>query len=117
MKRKYLPIVLILMLMFSGCAMFQTTEKTPFTEWSSKKKLTYAINVYSSEYDKYMAALLRSDLSDSQKDYLKIKRKVLVGLDKTIGLIIPFADANEPIPTDLENELMVLLTQLGYQPL
>jgi len=116
MKRK-ISLLLALAFMLASCSMFQVAKDQPFSTWSPKKKLTYAINVYSMEYDKYMTAALRPDLTDGQKQYLKAKRTALVGLDKTINLLIPIVDTGEPLPSDLEAQLISWLTQLGYTPM
>jgi len=115
-RRSLLAMVLIVFTLTS-CAMFQVAKEQPFSTWSSKKKLTYAVDVYSAEYDKYMAAVVRPDLSDGQRQYLKTKREALVGLDKAINLLIPIVDAGGQLTPDLELQLVSWLTQLGYAPM
>jgi len=120
MKRKVLALVLVLCFLgvaLSSCAMFQAAKDQPYSTWSLKKKLTNAINVYSIEYDKYMAAAIRGDLTEAQREYLKNKRLALVGLDKVIIMLIPIADSGGEFPLELENQLMNWLTQLGFQPM
>lgn len=117
MLPKRLILVFISLFLLTSCAMFQTAKQQPFSTWSAKKKLTYAINVYSAEYDKYVNAALKPDLTEGQKDYLKAKRLALVGLDQTIGVIIPIIDTGEPLPANLEQQLTNWLTQLGYTPM
>jgi len=103
--------------LINSCATFQTAKEQPFSTWSTKKKLTYAINVYSGEYDSYMAAAIRPNLTDGQKAYLKQKRTALVALDKSIDLMIPIADVGGELPTDLESQLLSALNLLGFQPM
>jgi len=97
--------------------MLQTASEQPFTQWSPKKQLTYAINIYTAEYDKYMRAVMTPDLTEGQKAYLQAKRATLVAFDNLIGLLIPFADANQPFPGDLEAQLLDVLAKLGYTPM
>ena len=117
------PVALAMIIMaawffsFLSCATFQQAKEQPFNTWSTKKKLTYAINVYSGEYDSYMAAAIRPDLTDGQKAYLKQKRKALVALDKAIELMIPIADTGGQLPADLESQLLSALSLLGFQPM
>jgi len=117
MLRKRIILTMMALFMLVSCAMFQTAKEQPFSTWSAKKKLTYAINVYSNEYDKYFAAAVKPNLTDGQKQYLKSKRIALVGLDKVINLLIPIVDTGEPLPADLEAQLINWLTQLGYTPM
>ncbi len=120
MKRKILALVLVLCFFgggIAGCTSFQVAKENPYDTWSTKKKLTNAINTYSTEYDKYMIAMARSDLTEVQKMYLKNKRVVLVGLDKVIVLLIPIVDSGGVFPLELEYQLMDWMTQLGFQPM
>lgn len=117
MKLKRIALVVLLVFMVSSCAMFQMAKTHPYDTWSPKKKLTNAINIYSTEYDKYMAAVIRPNLTEGQKMYLKNKRKALVGLDKTIEVLIPIVESNGVIGAELEFQLMDYLTQLGFQPM
>ena len=101
----------------SSCATMQMAKEQPFSTWSAKKKMTWAINIYKSEYDKYFIAAVRPDLTEGQKAYLKQKRKALVALDKAIAVMIPIVDAGGEIPVNLESQLLVIMGQLGYQPM
>jgi len=116
MKRRASLLFLAIFLLV-GCASFQMAKEKPFSTWSAKKKMTYAMNVYKTEYDKYMAAVVRSDLTEGQKTYLRQKRKALVGLDNTIQALIPIVEAGGQVPPNLESELLMLLGQLGVQPM
>jgi len=117
MLKKRLAVLLVLVFTVVGCTAFQTAKDQPFSTWSPKKKLTYAADIYSTEYDKFMAAVLRPNLTEGQKQYLKAKRNVLIGLDKVINLLIPIVDVGGQIPPDLESQLISWLTQLGYAPM
>ncbi len=118
MRVKRLGLVLVLLAFaLTACASFQMAKDNPYDTWSPKKKLTNAVNVYSTEYDKYVAAVIRPDLNEAQKMYLKNKRLALVGLDKTIELLIPIVDSGAQFPLELEYQLMDWLTQLGFQPM
>ena len=101
----------------TSCASFQAAKEQPFNTWSSKKKLTYAVKVYTGEYKIYQAAAIKPDLTDGQKAYLKQKRKALVALDKTIQLMIPIADTGGQLPADMESQLLAALSFLGFQPM
>jgi hypothetical protein len=107
----------LLVIFLTGCAMFQTAAEQPFTQWSPKKQLTYAINIYTTEYDKYMRAAMMPDLTEGQKTYLRTKRATLTAFDELLSLLIPFADMNQPFPGDLETQLLDILTRLGYTPM
>jgi len=119
MKRKFLAVFLIFMFMggIISCGSWQTVKERPFDTWSSKKKLTYVIKVYNSEYDKYMIAATRPDLSASQVDYLKNKREALIALDSIIQTLIPIADVNGQIPANMESQLILLLNTMGVFPM
>ena len=117
MKRKTIGLLMIFLFLASGCALFQTVKERPFTTWSSKKQLTFAIKIYNSEYDKYVAAAARPDLSASQVEYLKNKRDALIALDSIIQTLIPIADAGGDIPPGLESQLLLLLNGLGIYPM
>jgi len=110
---------LLVLLVFAlvSCASWQAAKEQPFNTWSSKKKMTYAMNVYKSEYDKYMAAAIMPDLTDGQKAYLGQKRKALVGLDKTILALVPIVEQGGEITPQLEAQLLMFLNQLGFQPM
>ena len=107
----------LLVIFLTGCAMFQTAADQPFTQWSPKKQLTFAINAYTTEYDKYMRAVMMPNLTDGQKTYLQNKRIALTSLDGLLGILLPFADMNQPFPGDLEQQLLDILTRLGYTPM
>lgn len=120
MKRKILGLVLVLCFLgggIAGCTMFQGAKEQPYNTWSAKKKLTNAVNTYAIEYDKYIAAAIRTDLTEGQKMYLETKRKALVGLDNVIELLIPIVESGGVITPDLEAQLLNWLTQLGFQPM
>lgn len=117
MLKKRLAILLVLIFALVSCATFQTAKEEPFSTWSSKKKLTYAINIYKTEYDRYFAAAVKPNLTEGQRAYLKQKRKALVALDQTIELMIPIADSEAQIPADMESKLLGVLNLLGYQPM
>ena len=117
MRRKAIALVLVLFFALASCGTWQMAKENPYHTWSSKKKLTNAVNVYVTEYDKYMAAVIRPDLTEAQKAYLRNKRAALVGLDTAIVLLIPIADAGGVIPPDLEAQLLDFMTQLGFQPM
>jgi hypothetical protein len=120
MRRKRTIGLVCLLLAFAlvvSCASLQKAKEQPYDTWSPKKKLTNAINTYSREYDKYMAAMIRPNLTEGQRAYLRGKRKALVGLDKTIELLIPIVDSGGMITPVLESQLLDFLTQLGFQPM
>ncbi len=116
MLRKRVSLLLILIFVV-GCAAFQQAKEQPFTTWSAKKKMTYAMNVYKAEYDKYMVSVVRPDLTEGQKEYLRQKRVALVGLDKTIQSLIPVVELDGQVPPNLESELIMFLNQLGVYPM
>ncbi len=118
MKRRVsLALMVLVAFALVSCASFQMAKENPYDTWSPKKKLTNAVNTYATEYDKYMAAVIRPDLTEGQKMYLKNKRKALVGLDKTIELLIPVVAGGGVISPELEYQLLDWLTQLGFQPM
>ena len=112
MKRKIVALVLVLCFFGAvfSCATMQAVKEKPFTEWSSKKQLTFAANVYATEYDKYVRAVVRTDLNDEEKDYLRAKRSALVGLDIVLTDFIRIVDAGGVISLEMEQ---LLLNQLG----
>ena len=114
MKRKVLAVFLMLFFM-AGCASFKAAQEKPFSEWSSKKKITFAANVYATEYDKYMAAAVRPDLTDGEKRYLRDKRKALVALDKSLQAFIVVVDQGGVVGPALEAELLSQLAFFGIQ--
>ncbi len=114
MKRKVLSVFLMLFFMV-GCASFQAAKEKPFSEWSSKKKITFVANVYATEYDKYMTAAIRPDLTDDEKRYLRDKRKALVALDKTLQALIVVVDQGGVVGPALETELLSQLAFFGIQ--
>jgi len=116
MRVKRLGLVLLAFMLMS-CASFQTAKENPYDTWSAKKKLTNAVNVYSTEYDKYMKAVVNPNLTEGQKMYLRNKRKALVGLDKTIEVLIPIVESGGVITPELESQLLSYLTLLGFQPM
>ena len=110
-------LVLLVLTFVVSCAAFQKAKEQPYDTWSPKKKLTHAINTYSREYDKYMTAAIRADLNPGQRTYLQNKRKVLVGLDKTIEVLIPIVEGGGMIGPELDQQLLDYLIQLGFQPM
>jgi hypothetical protein len=110
-------MLVLLIFALVSCASWQAAKEQPFSTWSSKKKMTYTMNVYKTEYDRYMAAVIMPDLTEGQKAYLKQKRKALVGLDKTIQLLIPIVESGSSITPQLESQLLMFLNQLGFQPM
>ena len=110
-------LVLLVLVFAVSCTALQKAKTHPYDTWSPKKKLTNAINIYSTEYDKYMAAVIRPNLTEGQRMYLKNKRKALIGLDKTIEVLIPIVESGGVITAELEFQLMDYLTQLGFQPM
>ena len=119
MKRRgmFLVVVLVSIFLMVSCASFQTAKENPYDTWSPKKKMTYAIDVYAAEYDKYKVAVKRTDLNEEEKEYLKNKRKALVTLDKTIGTLITIVDAGGYVSPELDAQLLDILNQFGMQPM
>lgn len=114
---RVLLVSLLVCLFAVGCASIEKARENPWPTWSPKKKLTYASNIYATEYDKYVAASIRPDLTPEDKTYLIGKRKALVALDKALQLLIPVVDAGGQVPVNLELQLVDALGLLGYQPM
>ena len=87
MKRKIL-LGIVTLFFVVGCASIQTAKEQPFSTWSAKKQLTFAINVYKSEYDKYMAAVVKPNLTDDQKariaEIIRSHRAEILGAVKAL---------------------------------
>lgn len=103
------------LLFFTSCASFKAAQEKPFSEWSSKKKLTFTANVYADEYDKYMKAAVRPDLTDGEKRYLRDKRKALVALDQTLQALILIVDQGGTVGPQLEAQLLEQLAFFGIE--
>lgn len=126
MRRRILTII-PLMLLIGSCV---TTPLTP------KQRVIWAANVYNAQYDLYLEQVLseeipyelrkslkenpslisqemvRTDLTEDQKDVLRVKKQILTELHPLLLMAASYADQGMVPPEELESNIIRLVNKL-----
>jgi hypothetical protein len=109
MKRKLFPVLLFVMIAaFMSCA----TSK-PFNEWTPKEKAGWFLGTYNAEYDDYMLQAKSPNLTDAQKQVLRVKKEILTQVAPMLGAYAGYVEKGVIPPSELELQIMQLLNRLA----
>ena len=98
----YPIIALMIMLGAYGCATKPTTRST----------LYYSLSMYNQQYDDYQAQAARGDLTEAEKEVLRVKKKILVELESKNKALKQYVDSGT-IPLDaIEADVLRLVAKL-----
>jgi len=102
-------ILLILAAALAGCA---SQGMKPITELSHKQKAIILGDVWSAQYDQYIAMQDRANLTEDQKAVMRIQRKALMEMKPLLNTYATYADTGAIPPADIEAHLFRLLDEL-----
>ena len=102
-------ILLILAAVLAGCA---GKGMKPITELSHKQKAIILGDVWSAQYDQYIAMQDRANLTEDQKAVMRIQRKALMEMKPLLNTYATYADTGAIPPADIEAHLFRLLDEL-----
>jgi hypothetical protein len=83
----------------------------PFSELTSKEKLTYMYQIYNAQHEDYMAQAANPALPEAQKEILRKKKPILVTLQTLIPIYDQQVQLGNPSTVN-EQKIYNLLTQL-----
>lgn len=107
-----LPLFLIILLM--GCA--QLGLKSP-QDMTPQEKALWMTNVYNAQYDSYLEWVAKPDLTEKQKDILRIQKEILVEVEEPLELYTKYIEQGALPPGELEAFLIKQLNRLMMESL
>lgn len=109
-RRRSTIIVLILCMAFLMSCTWNVRPKS-FYEMTPKEKLGYMYHIYNSQYDDYMSMAKMTNLTESQKEMLRNKKKILTALEPLISTYDGMVQMGVP-SAEQEQKIYNLLNQL-----
>lgn len=106
-----LVLVMILALFVVGCPKgIPQEDLTPLEK--AQMTATWINDTYTAQYDDYQAMASRTDLTDAQKEILRVKYDILTEVDPLRKAFNEAIDDNLVPSRDLENKIMEMLNRL-----
>ena len=104
MRRKNVGLGLALLFLLSAaCAHIALTPK---------QTVLWGINVYNSQYDLYMKQAEREDLTEDEKEVLRLKKYILEDLYSVIIVCEAAINAGTTPPEEVQDDLIYLINRL-----
>ena len=95
--------VLAILFMAAGCAHIALTPK---------QTVLWGTNVYIAQYKLYLQQAAREDLTEDQKEVLRVKKDILTDMEAIIKVCNDAIDINEAPPEDMTEDLYYLINRL-----
>jgi len=116
MRRHHRVFVLIALMVMAvaltSCALRPGPEEKLTPIEKAKKTGIWMMDTYSAQYDDYQAMVAKPDLTDAQKQILKVKYEVLKEAEPLIKAFNASVDTGTLPSPELESRIMDLLTRL-----
>jgi len=110
MKKK--SIYLFLFLFVMACV---STGVKSIGQMSPKEKATFFMNVYNSQVADYRAVVEAGNLTEDQKEILRMKRKIIVEVYLLIETYNVWIDNDAEPSVELETKIIGLLNRMTAQ--
>ena len=106
-KRLLVPLILAVLLL-SACA----TVNIDWNALGPEGKAAWALSLYNAEYDAYLAEASNPALTESQKEVLRVKRRILVEYESIVSLYAQYVSEGQIPPATLESLLIEKMNTL-----
>ena len=110
MKRK--SIYLFLFFLVLACASIGVKS---IDQMSGKERATFFMNIYNSQVADYRALVAMGNLTEDQKEILRIKRRIMVEVYPLIETYNVWVDNNAQPSVELEAQIIDLLNRMTAQ--
>lgn len=100
--------------LFAVVACTANVGLVPPEQMSPRELATYAMSLYNSQYNDYMARVTLSDLSDVEKTVLKTKRASLVTAWPILRTFAWYVDTGQVPPAGLQAQVITWLNSVRY---
>ena len=112
MYKKKIQVIFVLfcVLVFIGCV--QSTSQKPFEKWTPKEKGIFFMGMYNDQYESYKSISKLPNLTEPQKQILRLKKKILTEVYGPIKLYIGYASMGKIPSVELEQYITEKLTSL-----
>ena len=110
MVKRYLIICFVLLFLIASCSMLQTRP-----DLSPKEKGIIMLSAYRFEYEDYTKQAARRDLTEPEKEVLRVKKSILVQVYPLINLYKQYVDEGQTaaVLNQLEFRISDLFNQVG----
>jgi hypothetical protein len=95
-------------MLVSVLAIFACTHLT----LTPKQTVLWGVQVYNAQYDSYLKQAERDDLSEDEKDMLRLKKDILDDLHEVISLARTSMDLGNTPSDELRDDLIYLINRL-----
>lgn len=115
MKRlhSFIGVAIILLFVFSiGCAGFDLAGMSRPDEMTVKEQAIVWMSIYNAQYDDYKATVKRGNLTENQKEILRVKKRVLTIAWDLLKTHAEYADTGQLPSKQFEAQLSNIIEQL-----
>ena len=113
MKRSFAVIaVLMCLVLMSGCVWFSTNIK-PWEQRTPKEKALAVLETWNTEFRNTMAQAQRTDLTEAEKETVKIKKSILQESKPLIDIYRQTVNGGGVPSKESEDQILALLDRLG----
>ena len=102
--RQRSTILMLVTLLLFGCTF--TPKINNWAKLTPKGRLTVAMHIYNQEYDSYVAEVKKPNLTEKEKEILRLKKEALTKLYGVIGTYKSYVLTGDVPPTWLEQNLL-----------
>ena len=112
-KHSLLGVIIILLFVFSiGCASFDLAGTNRPDQMTIKEQATVWMSIYNAQYDDYKATVKRGNLTENQKQILRVKKQVLTIAWDLLKTYAEYADTGQLPSRQFEAQLSNIIEQL-----
>jgi hypothetical protein len=83
-----------------------------WTEMSPKERATQVMGIYNNQYDLYLREAKSENLTETKKEVLREKKKLLTELYPYLEMYASYADTDTFAPADVEMAVMKIMDKL-----
>lgn len=108
LKLRFLGILALVVIL--GCAGGQIMN--PWSDMTHKQRAAWMNGIYNSQYDDYLAAVAKPDLTEEERDILRNKKKRLTELWPLLKDYSHYAGTGQVPPETIEAQVIRLINEL-----
>jgi len=113
MRKHYLILFVVILFALVSCQMLQVQDQKAWGDMTGMERLTIILHAYNTQYEDYKAMAALPDLTETQKDILRARKKILTEVYPMIGVYASVVVSGGEVSPSLELEIMRLLNSLG----
>jgi len=103
LTHKKISAAVLVLFLFVGCAQLSLTPK---------QTILWALNVYNAQYDLYVEQAAKPDLTEDEKEILRVKKTVLVDLEHALNLATADIQAGVTVDDEVQEDIKYLVNRL-----